>query len=176
MSKSRNETGKILRGAALALAGAVMIWLSTGCADGKKAPEASDNWPKVIYSDGCYQVVQDTPVHKPSQHEGLEYVFIPLTLTNDSDHDIIFSSYVCVKSYAMPSGCVCLPADKDAVALGKTQVEHFRLFDGLIPVHSETSGWLAFELPKESDAVHVDFRTGGEGEFLSFDCNLSTVF
>lgn len=167
-----SETGKIWRGAAAALAGVVMIWFSTGCMGSEKQPKAFEEGPWTLYSDGIYEVIQDTAIHKPSSHEGLEYVLIPVTFKNGSDSDIIFSSYVCIKSYAMPSGCVCLPADKDAVSLGKTQVTDFRLFDGVIPGRSQTAGWFAFELPEGSEAVHVDFRTGGEEDFLSFDCKL----
>ena len=169
------DSHKFLRGMATFAAGIVLLYFSTGCGafSGHGASsESPPSWPRTVYSDGIYDIVQDAPVHSPSPHEGLEYVFIPLTFTNGSRSDILFSSYVCIKSCALPSGCACLPADKDAIAVGQSQIEGFRLFDGVIPSRGKTAGWFAFELPRNSEAVHVNFLTGREDETLSFDCPL----
>lgn len=172
---SINKWYSILRGAALILAGAAIIQMSAGCSgkqyrEGKKIPEEGD---KIVYSDLRYVVVQGAAVHKSSKNQGLEYVFIPLTFQNGSDNNIIFSSYVCINAYAVPSGASCGAAEKDVVSYGRDNIENFRLFDGMIYGHKDTEGWLAFELPEGSQSVHVDFSTGSrDGEILSFDCKL----
>ncbi|MBQ4397172.1 MAG: hypothetical protein II828_06580 [Clostridia bacterium] len=169
------DTHTFLRGAATFLAGILLMYAAAGCnafSGHGASSESPPSWPRTVYSDGIYDIVQDAPVHSPSPHEGLEYVFIPLTFTNGSRSDILFSSYVCIKSCALPSGCACLPADKDAIAVGQSQIEGFRLFDGVIPGRSKTAGWFAFELPRNSETVHVNFLTGREDETLSFDCPL----
>lgn len=165
----------ILRGTALVLAGAAMIQLSAGCSgrqytENKNIPEQGD---KIIYSDLNYVAVQGTAIHKSSKNQGMEYVFIPLTLKNSSDNNIIFSSYVCIHAYAVPSGKPCSACDKEVVSYAKEHIEKFKLFDGIIYGHKDTEGWLAFELPEGSQSVHVDFSTGSRGsETLSFDCQL----
>ena len=153
-----------------------MIQLSAaGCSGGSAVEKKNlpDEGNQIVYSDLNYVMVQGGAVHKPSKHQGREYVFIPLTLQNGSDNNIIFSSYVCVNAYAVPSGETCSAAEKDVVSYGKQNIAKFRLFDGMIYGHKDTEGWLAFELPEGSQSVHVDFSTGSKGsEILSFDCKL----
>ena len=171
-----NQVYCILRGAALALAGAVKIQLSAAGCSGTQYRDntsISDEGNKIVYSDLNYVVVQSAAVHKPCPQQGREYVFIPLTLQNGSDNNIIFSSYVCINAYAVPSGEPCSAAEKDVVSYGKQNIANFRLFDGMIYSHQDTEGWLAFDLPEGSQSVHVDFITGSKGsEILSFDCKL----
>lgn len=171
-----HQVYSILRGAALALAGAAIIQLSAaGCSGGASAEKKNlpEEGNKTVYSDLNYAVVQGAAVHKASKNQGREYVFIPLTLRNSSDNNIIFSSYVCISAYAVPSGEPCSAAEKDVVSYGKQNIAKFRLFDGMIYGHKDTEGWLAFELPEGSQSVHVDFSTGSKGsEILSFDCKL----
>lgn len=169
-----NRLYRILRGAALVLAGAAVIQMSAaGCAGKQSNPQIPEEGEKIVYSDLNYVMVQGMAIHKPSKNQGMEYVFIPLMLKNSSNSNIIFSSYVCINAYAVPSGEKCSAADKDVVAFGKENISSFVLFDGIIYGHKDTQGWLAFELPQGSQSVHVDFQTGSrEGEKLSFDCKL----
>ncbi len=161
----------ILRGLSLILAGVMVLNLPTGCQSHKKAA-LPDEGEKIVYSDTQYRMIQGAAVHRNSPAEGLEYVFIPLKLRNGSGAGIIFSTRACITAYALPSGKSC-PHSHEAVMYGKEHIDGFRLFDGIIYPGRETEGWLAFELPKESNSVHIDFSTGiREGECLSFDCQL----
>ncbi len=169
-----NKLHRILRGAALVLVGAAMIQMSAaGCSHKQNKARVPEEGEKIVYSDLNYVMVQGTAIHKPSKNQGMEYVFIPLTFKNGSDNNIIFSSYVCINAYAVPSGEKCSAADKDVISFGRDNIGNFGLFDGIIYGHKDTQGWIAFELPQGSQSVHIDFQTGNrEGEMLSFDCKL----
>ena len=162
---------KILRGATLILVGAVMIMMPTSCDSGKAKTEGEKS--SLIYSDLNYSVVQGEAMHKPGSSSDKEYVFVPLTLKNSSDNNIIFSSEVCIKAYAIPSGEDCSHSDKSAIASAKENVKDFVMFDGIIHCHEDTLGWLIFEVPLNTEAVYVDFYTGyNQKEFISFTCQL----
>ena len=161
----------ILRGAALILAGIMILNFPTGCKAPKKAA-IPDEGEKIVYSDTQYKMIQGAAIHKDSPTEGQEYIFIPLNLTNASGAGIIFSTRACITAYALPSGQSC-PHSHEAVMYGKEHIEDFRLFDGVIYSGRETSGWLAFDLPEGSKSLHIDFSTGiNEGECMSFDCKI----
>lgn len=167
-----NGICKILRGMALVMAGVVILQFSTGCENKGKTDVPKEN-EKMIYSDLNYSLIQGEAVHKPGGSSDTEYVFIPITLKNSSDNNIIFSSEVCIKAYAVPSGKECSHGDRSAIMSAKKNVDDFVLFDGIIHCHEDTFGWLAFEVPLKTESVHVDFYTGyNENEFISFTCRL----
>lgn len=168
-----NGICRILRGAALVLAGAAIIQMSSSCGVNKSKPQIPEEGEKIVYSDLDYVMVQGTAIHKPSKNQGMEYVFIPLTFKNSSDNNVVFSSHVCINAYAVPSGKKCSAADRGAVSFGRDNISDFRLFDGIIYGHKDTDGWLAFEVPKGSESVHIGFQIGSqEEEILTFDCKL----
>jgi hypothetical protein len=167
-----NRACKILRGAALVLAGIIIFQMSVGCENQGKADVPKEN-EKIIYSDLNYSMVQGEAVHKPGSSDDTEYVFIPLTLKNSSDYNIIFSSEVCIKARALPSGTECSHTDKSAVAAAKDSIDDFKLFDGIIRCHEDTVGWLVFEVPLKTESVYIDFYTGyNANEYISFTCKL----
>lgn len=167
-----NKVCKILRGAALVLAGIIVLQMPVGCESQSKTNVPKEN-EKIIYSDLNYSMIQGEAVHKPGSSDDTEYVFIPITLKNNSDNNIIFSSEVCIKAYAVPSGTVCSHGNKSAIAVAKENIDDFTLFDGIIHCHEDTLGWLVFEVPLQTESVHVDFYTGyNEDEFISFTCRL----
>lgn len=166
------EAGKFLRGAAAVIAGIIMIAAPSGCNQGGSA-DVPEQGEKVIYSDLNYTLIQGEAVHKSGASDDTEYVFIPITIKNDSDNNIIFSSEVCIKAYAMPSGEECSHGDKTAIARAKNSVKDFALFDGIIYGHEDTEGWLVFEVPLKTESIQIDFYTGySSDEFISFTCIL----
>lgn len=163
---------KILRGTALVLAGMVILQVSVGC-DNQGKSEVTKEDEKIIYSDLNYSMIQGEAIHKPGSSDDKEYVFIPLTLRNSSDNNIIFSSEVCIKAYAIPSGEECSNGDRSAIVTAKENIDDFSLFDGIIYCHQDTFGWLVFEVPLKTESIHIDFYTGyNENEFISFTCRL----
>ena len=164
--------GNICRGIALIILGILVLNIPTGCEGARNDSRIPEESEKTVYSDTQYRMVQGKAVRKPSPVGEREYVYIPLTLHNASGAGIIFSTRVCVRAYALPSGESCAHSS-DAAAYGREHIEGFRLFDGLISDGRETSGWLAFDLPKDTESVHIDFATGiNEGECISFDCKI----
>lgn len=164
---------RILRGTALALVGAAVIGLSGSCAQAQRPSPVPDAGEKIVYSDTRYRIVQEKVRRKASSRGGYVYVFVPLTLRVGGDSSIIFSSYLHVKAYAMPSGEECPAANTQAIEAGKAGVADFRLFDGIVYAHTDTKGWMAFEVPEDSTSLHIDLTVGsGEGDILSFDCQL----
>lgn len=167
-----SEAGKFLRGAAAVIAGIILLTAPSGCSRGGSA-DVPGQGEKVIYNDLNYTLIQGETVHKPGASDDTEYVFIPITIKNDSDNNIIFSSEVCIKAYALPSGDECPHGDKTAIAEAKSSVRDFALFDGIIHGHEDTEGWLVFEVPLKTESIQIDFYTGyGSDEFISFTCDL----
>lgn len=161
-----------MRGATAVIAGIIMLTAPSGCNRGGSV-DVPEQGEKVIYNDLNYTLIQGKPVHTPGASDDTEYVFIPITIKNDSDNNIIFSSEVCIKAYAMPSGDECTHGDKTAIAEAKSSVKDFALFDGIIYGHEDTEGWLVFEVPLKTESVQIDFYTGySSDEFISFTCTL----
>lgn len=167
-----NELGKFLRGIGLVVAGIILFLSSAGCSVGDKN-EVQEKIDRRIYSDLNYTVVQGDAVRRPGAADDTEYVFIPLTFENNSDSNIIFSSEVCIKATAQPSGDECVHGGRSAIAAAKESIADFVLFDGMIHGNESTDGWLVFEVPIKTQALKIDFCTGyARDEFISFTCSL----
>lgn len=167
-----NDVGKFLRGIAMVIAGIIMLLSPVSCRkEGNvKVPE---NISQTVYSDLNYTVIQGNAVRKPGETNDKEYVFIPLTFQNNSDVNIIFSSEVCIRAFAEPSGDECKHAGTSAVAAAKESIADFVLFDGIIHGKESADGWLVFEVPIKTESVKVDFYTGyASDEYISFTCSL----
>lgn len=165
---------RVLKGMALALAGAVLMQYPAGCAKGgeQEAPIPEEG-EKILYSDTRYEMARERPAVRASAGNGRDYVLMPLVFRNRADNSVIFSSYVCLDAYAMPSGVPCEATDSGALAFGRESAEDFRLFDGVIPAHADSDGWLAFTVPSDTQSLHIDFRADvGEDGVLSFEYKL----
>lgn len=167
-----NEVGKLLRGIVLVIAGIILLLSPMSCTKGGKA-EMPEDIDRTIYSDLNYTVIQGDAVRKPGAADDTEYVFIPLTFENNSDSNIIFSSEVCIKATAAPSGDECPHAGKSAISAAKESIDNFVLFDGIIHGNESAVGWLVFEVPIKTESIKIDFYTGyASEEFISFTCSL----
>ena len=167
-----NEVGKFLRGIAMVIAGIILLLSPTSCSKGGKT-EMPEEIDRTVYSDLNYTVIQGDAVRKPGAADDTEYVFIPLAFENKSDNNIIFSSEVCIKASAEPSGDECTHAGKSAIAAAKESIADFVLFDGMIHSRESTNGWLVFEVPIKTESIKIDFYTGyASEEFISFTCSL----
>lgn len=167
-----NDVGKFLRGIAMVIFGIIMLLSPVSCRTGGKV-KAPEKESQTVYSDLNYTVIQGGAVRKPGETNDREYVFIPLTFQNNSDTNIIFSSEVCIKASAEPSGEECKHAGKSAIAAAKESIADFVLFDGIIHGKESADGWLVFEVPIKTEAVKIDFYTGyASDEYISFTCSL----
>ncbi len=167
------KMGKLLRGFGFVIAGLIMIILLSGCSSYGDNSPLEHSGEQTIYSDLNYTVIQNEVVKEPGGADNTEYVFIPLTIQNNSDSNIIFSSAVCIKGYAVPSGEECVHAERSAIAAAKQNVKDFVLLDGIIHSNEMTFGWLVFEVPIKTEAVKIDFYTSYSGdEYISFTCDL----
>lgn len=165
------ELGKMLRGMMILVLGLTMIASQIGCSMQKNSRKIPDEGEKIIYNADSYKIIQGKAVHKAGGSDSREYIFIPLTFSNMGDNNIIFSSTVCIKAYALPSGEVCNPADRGAIASAKQSIKDFAMFDGIIHGNEDTKAWLIFDAPIGTEQMCINFFTGcGDNDFITFNC------